>query len=849
MDNFTPTRSSNGMFEFKHNTGLTVILVPKNGLEVTTANITYRVGSRNEGLGVRGSTHYLEHGMFKGSSKYHGKNGMWKLEELGAYMNATTYTDRTNYFSVIDSNKLEYVIDREADRMKQPLLCQDELKKEMTVVRNEFERGENNDFEVLQKRVMATAFMAHPYHHSTIGWKSEIENVTAESLRKFHDTFYKPSNATYTFVGNFDTNTVLEQVNKSFGERYDGEVESIPDMYTTEPAQMGQRRVTMQRPTNCALLCVAFKAPNGLHRDSLVLKVIANIISTGPQSLSEQFKRDTSLPVHDIIAEWERMRDPYLFSIWGTTNHSTEKALQKTEDCIHTITCMFKNTNMDSHLKRAKQYIRNAWDNEMLGTRKTAMAINEAIARGDAFDVFNRHEVLSSITVQDVRRVATDIFNLKRSTVGWLYPGQVTPMIEVSTYPELKTTNFNFSDIPEASASSLKLSNNEFSGYNNIKTDVRISIQVGKSDVASHVNKILLSQLMSKGFKLNSTNCEEKQLYEYLAEKNIQRDISAGMNTIHIQASIPSNEKTIKSAASLLMREIKNPILNEQTFTYLKGKWASELAGGRSNVNTVAKIRFNQVLFQKDDVNYKYDINTLESQINNTSYRDIIDYHKHMLNSPRLVTILGNTDIDSLRNDKTWERTFAVKKMGVGIKDDYVIDGKASAVLKYGMIVSPENLNALKLAVGVLGNGFSGRLMKIVRDQHGLTYGINARLKRMKGCQVFEITGTFSPNLLEEGIKITEEVIKGWLSDTLTEEEINVQKNESIGSKNVQYDTPGALASAIHIAKINTNTTEYIDSKNYHRLISGVSVEQVNEEKRKISFESLSRVKVGSFTV
>lgn len=226
-----------------------------------------------------------------------------------------------------------------------------------------------------------------------------------------------------------------------------------------------------------------------------------------------------------------------------------------------------------------------------------------------------------------------------------------------------------------------------------------------------------------------------------------------------------------------------------------------------------------------------------------------MDYHKHMLNSPRLVTILGNTDIDSLRNDKTWERTFEVKKMGVGIKDDYVIDGKASAVLKYGMIVSPENSNALKLAVGVLGNGFSGRLMKIVRDQHGLTYGINARLKRMKGCQVFEITGTFSPNLLEEGIKITEEVIKGWLSDTLTEEEINVQKNESIGSKNVQYDTPGALASAIHIAKINTNTTEYIDSKNYHRLISGVSVEQVNEEKRKISFESLSRVKVGSFTV
>ena len=197
MEYFTPKRAAKGIYEFTHTSGLTLLLIPKPGLNITTANITYHVGSRNEGLGVRGATHYLEHGMFKGSKNFNKKlkNGMWKLEEYGAYMNATTYTDRTNYFAVIDSDKLDEVVKREADRMFQPLLDACELKKEMTVVRNEFERGENNDFEVLQKRVMATAFMAHPYHHSTIGWRSEIENVSAEALRKFHDTFYKPNNA------------------------------------------------------------------------------------------------------------------------------------------------------------------------------------------------------------------------------------------------------------------------------------------------------------------------------------------------------------------------------------------------------------------------------------------------------------------------------------------------------------------------------------------------------------------------------------------------------------------------------------------------------------------------------
>ena len=161
---WTPVKTACGLYEFKHKTGLRVLLFPKDGLEVTTANITYHVGSRNEGLGVRGATHYLEHGMFKGSKNFNKEkgNGMWALETMGAYMNATTYTDRTNYFSVIESDKLNEVISREADRMKDPLLDAHELKNEMTVVRNEFERGNNNDFEELQKRIIAMSFMAHP---------------------------------------------------------------------------------------------------------------------------------------------------------------------------------------------------------------------------------------------------------------------------------------------------------------------------------------------------------------------------------------------------------------------------------------------------------------------------------------------------------------------------------------------------------------------------------------------------------------------------------------------------------------------------------------------------------------
>ena len=843
MENFKTSRSAKGIYEFIHSSGLKLLLVPQNGLKVTTANITYHVGSRNEGLGVRGATHYLEHGMFKGSKNFNKKlkNGMWKLEEFGAYMNATTYTDRTNYFAVIDSDKLNEVIMREADRMFQPLLEASELKKEMTVVRNEFERGENNDFEVLQKRVMATAFMAHPYHHSTIGWRSEIENVTAEALKNFHDTFYKPHNATYTFVGNFDVEKVMNMVHDEFS-KFEEHDPSIPKMYTTEPLQMGQRRVTMQRPTNCALMCVSFKAPNGLHEDAIALEVIANMISKGPKALSQKFKKDDSLPVHDIIAEWERMRDPYLFSIWGTTNSPTKSALQQTEKCIENIVSMFENpSSMKDLMESSKRNIKNGWDNEMLGTRNTAMAINEAIARGDAFDVYRRYELLEQVDLKKIQQVAKKYFDFRQSTVGWLWPGEVPHEIKPSNYEPLKTQPFVLSSLKQSETPEFTASNNVFTKYDNKKADVRISVQdPSGSSVKNYIANYLLSQLMTKGFKIQSKVCSEDKLYEYLQDKNIQRAMSASVDSLHVQASIPVASLT--SAIGLLMKELQNPILDKSTFEYLKKKWCSELYGAKNNVNHMAKVALNQALFQRSDPNYRYSFDEVVDELNRMDYDTLKQCHTDLLKGPRLVTLVSPKE-HKISNKDEWKREVANQLMIQGKPNDLKIPGKSSVVLRYGMVV--EYSDALKLAVAVLGNGFTGRLMRIVRDECGYTYGINASLVPMKGCAVFQITGTFSPALLENGMKKTEEVINQWLDDSLTEEEVRVQKSETIGSKNVQFDTPGALASAIHHSKLMYGSVDRIN--NYTKLIGDITLDEINKAKALISFEKLSKVRVGTF--
>ena len=176
----------------------------------------------------------------------------------------------------------------------------------MTVVRNEYERGENSAYQLAHKRLFATAYLAHPYHHSTIGWKSDIENVTAESLKEFHDKYYVPSNATYTFVGNFDPEVIKTQVAKYFGHIPRGS--NIDKMYTVEPEQTGTRRVSVKRQSRSAILGLGFKGPHGLHRDAIVLSVLGNLLTSGPDTKVQKLKQKGI--VHDVIASWERMKDP-----------------------------------------------------------------------------------------------------------------------------------------------------------------------------------------------------------------------------------------------------------------------------------------------------------------------------------------------------------------------------------------------------------------------------------------------------------------------------------------------------------------------------------------------------------
>ena len=316
---FVATDALGGIRAFRHRpTGLRVLVMEQPGSPVATFMVTYRVGSRNEGLGLTGATHFLEHLMFKGTERFNAEAGtsvFQALQSLGAQVNATTWLDRTNYFAVLPAEHLALAVEIEADRMRGARLSDADVASEKTVILNELDRGDNDPFRRLYHLVWASAYLAHPYGHPTIGWRSDVEAVTASGLRGFYDAFYWPENATATVIGGVETADALGLVDRHFAAI--GRPEApVPDVVTREPEQVGERRVVLRQAAQLGTLVMGWKTPEATHADADALALLAALLATGKTSRLHRALVDDGMATF-VGASASRLRDPGLFAAYA----------------------------------------------------------------------------------------------------------------------------------------------------------------------------------------------------------------------------------------------------------------------------------------------------------------------------------------------------------------------------------------------------------------------------------------------------------------------------------------------------------------------------------------------------
>jgi zinc protease len=433
---------ADGIEEYRLANGLKVLLVENRVAPVATVLVVYRVGSRNEAVGYTGSTHLLEHMMFKGTPTFNKQNNTQiaaTLQKIGAEFNATTWYDRTNYYETVPSDQVELAIKLEADRMRNSFIADADRQSEMTVVRNELERGQNEPSEVLDEAVYATAFREHPYHHPTIGWRADVEGVPTSRLKEFYDTFYHPNNATAVIVGDFERADTLRLVNQYFGA-FPASTKPIPEVYTDEPPQQGERRLVIRRAGELAIVQIAFRTPAALGQmnvlsdeelarraaeppapnDIYPLVVLSVAMSNGVTSRLYQALVENQLAV-DVMTNADQHRDPGLFNIIAMVRPTVEP--KEIEDVILAeLRRVGEEGLRTDEVEKAKQQILAQVAYNRDGTFRIASQVSEAEAIADWRFYKDYAANVRQVTPADVRRVAGTYFHEDNRTVGYFIP-------------------------------------------------------------------------------------------------------------------------------------------------------------------------------------------------------------------------------------------------------------------------------------------------------------------------------------------------------------------------------------------------------------------------------------------
>lgn len=426
-----------GVSEYRLANGMRVLLFPDRSKSTITVNITYLAGSRHEGYGETGMAHLIEHMVFKGSTRH--PNIPQELTAHGARPNGTTWFDRTNYFETFaatDEN-LDWALDLEADRMVNSFMKKADLDSEMTVVRNEFESGENDAKAVLIDRLMSTAYLWHNYGQSTIGSRSDLENVPIEALTAFYRKWYQPDNAILVVAGKIDEAKTLALVAEKFGV-IPRPTRPLPADYTVEPAQDGERFVELRRVGDSQMTGAVWHVPAGSHPDFAAVEVLSYLLGDEPSGRLYKGLVETKQAASISASAWS-LHDPGVLMVTaearvGQSLDEVRKAMLKIcEEAAAT-------RPTDAEVDRAKQAILKGWELMLRNPERAGIEISEYAATGDWRLMFLHRDRVRAVKADDVVRVAKAYLKAENRTSGSFVPTKSPERAEIPATPDLAAT-------------------------------------------------------------------------------------------------------------------------------------------------------------------------------------------------------------------------------------------------------------------------------------------------------------------------------------------------------------------------------------------------------------------------
>ncbi len=849
--------SVEGITEYRLENGLRVLLFPDPSKRQITVNVTYLVGSLHEGYGETGMAHLLEHLVFKGTPNH--PDIPAELTERGASPNGTTWYDRTNYFETFPSTEdnLRWALDLEADRMVNSFIAKKDLDSEMTVVRNEWERGENDPFNVLFDRILSTAFLWHNYGKTTIGARADIENVPIERLKAFYKKYYQPDNAVLVVAGKFDEDVALGMVTELFGKlpRPDRSgANKLYPTYTAEPAQDGERTVTLRRVGDTQIVAVAFHTPAGSDPQYPAVEVLSHVLGNVPSGRLYQNLVEEKLAARTGVYAFQ-LKEPGVMLVYAEAR--MEDSLDTATDALLATLEEIKDENppTDIEVNRAKTEFLADIDLAFNNPQSIALQLSEWAAMGDWRLMFLHRDNLEKVTPADVQAVASAYLLESNRTIGRFEPAEETPpRAEIPSAPvvadlvdgyvgrEAVAVGEDFDPSPaniQARTATVTLSNGlkvallpkETRG-DTVTVSLNFPFGAVETLTNQHHNAVLARMMLMRGTKHRTRQAIRDEL------DRLKSRLSFSGENWNVSASLTTDRDNLENAVRLMTEVLREPAFDQSEFDLLVEETLVDIEANMSEPNFRASEAYRRYLVNSVPVGhplYFYSAAEDLEILPDVLVNDVRQFWQKFYNSangsiavvgdfdPTMMTSLLEESFGDWKSETTYQHIPYEHVVQDAVAEDIETPDKSNAimfaVLNMGVHEEHEDFPAFRIGMEVLGGGFlNSRLASRIRQKDGLSYGVGAQMQTLTPdpTSLFRAYAIFAPENRDVVVNAFREEVAKLLNEGTPDDELeaairgyldyrqNLRANDNFVAgqlqSNLQWDRTMVLTEKIEAA-------------------------------------------------
>jgi len=851
--------------------GLTVLVKEVHAAPVATVDVWYKVGSRNERPGITGISHLLEHMTYKGAKGY-SRDAMREIvKRNGALDNGATYYDYTHYHTTIASDRLEPILKMEAARMSSATLAQADLDAEWTVVRSELEGRENDPGTQLFQELMAAAFKAHPYQWPVIGWRADVEHTTAADLQAYYRTYYAPNNATLVVVGDVTAEEIFAQAQKHFGRLRTAS--APPQWVTPEPPQRGERRVTVRRQGNVPFTNILWHVPALTHEDAPAVMLLDQILGTG--RLSRLYQHVVEKRV--AVSAWSSsllLRDSGIFMVGGMAGpgqeiHPIERAVLAEVERIKT------EPPTAAEMARARRQLEASFifDRDSVTEQARQLGYYQTVA-GDWAFLDRLPDRLRQVTPEDVARVAQTYLTPDNRTVGIFEPvtGGATPANPAAAPVPAGYRDGDAARGPHAPARSLETRRPEAAGagggraapvtrerirlpnglvlivqenHANPTVAVAMSLRAGKAyDPPGRAGTAtMIADLLDAGTTTRTAN----QIAEELEGHAITLSAGAGWETTGLHG------KALSSDIELLTRNladiVRHPVFPEEELAKMRAQNLAGLAYTRDQTSQNAYRAFYRAVLPEGHPYRVASFDEEEAGLKAMTRDDLLAFHRARY-TPRTAIVVVVGDVTAAEMRALIEKYFgdwqgetptlvSFPPVPAGAEKRVVtpIPDKAQANIYAGyagdLRRADPDYYAAQIMNMILGGGgaLNSRLGKVIRDEHGLAYGVSSGFHASTGAGPWYTAMGVNPANADRALDLLQAEIARMRDGGATQREVDDTIAYLTGAHAIALVTNAAIAGELLDAEYFALGLDY--PERFTALYRAVTREQVNAAAKK----------------